>query len=120
MQEQHQRVCTALQNAWQNKDFELLKTALAPNLQWYEGSYEAALTTADAVVAQWQKDLATQSNIKVEVVLLDFVEGHGYYHCRANWQRSDSTLRESDGIFVAYLNETGQITYFNQWWTGKS
>jgi len=118
--EVHQKIAKTLQTAWQNKDFELLRSCLADDsLRWLESSFEPEINDPEKVVARWQKDLYEQSDLAVSVKLLDFVDERGYFECRASWQTPSGNNKEIDGIFAVHLNDEGKIIYFNQWWTTK-
>lgn len=117
--EHYHHIGAMLARAWQDKDLALLRDHLADAIVWYEHSYEAPLTSPDAVITRWERDLAEQDNIDVAVTLLDGFENRMYYHCRAAWRRPDGTIREIDGIFAVCLTAHGKIAYFMQWWSPK-
>lgn len=118
MEHSHQ-IGAMLSRAWQEKNLTLLRGHLADRLEWYEHPYGEPLTTPGDVIAQWERDLAGQSNIDVVVTLLDALDNRNYYHCRALWYKPDGTVREIDGVFVVCLTPEGKIAYFMQWWSPK-
>lgn len=113
----HSQISTILKDAWQDKNLELLRSHLASKLEWYESSIENPLSSPDAVISQWEKDLKEQTDLRIEVELLDWIENRAYYHCEASWKDKSDQDHELDGLFVTKLNTEGRIIYFNQWWT---
>ncbi len=116
----YSKIASILETAWQNKNFNLLRSILADDLEWYEGSFGKPLTTANDVIAQWENDLSNQNNLKVEVQLLDGIDQKGYYHSKASWIDNLNKKHDIDGIFKVNFNKGGKIVYFNQWWTQSS
>jgi len=116
--EAHQKIAKALVNSWQNKDYNLLRDNLADNLKWYENPFDTPLKTADAVLEQWKRDLAAQSNIEVDVEILAADAGQGIHRFRVSWTEGEKT-QELDGIFLVRLDARGKIKYFCQWWSAK-
>lgn len=117
----YQQIGQDLQNAWLRKDLDVLASLLSTkNLEWYEGSFDDALTSSEAVLEEWRAALHDQNNLQVTVILLDAVDNRAYYACRASWTFPNGDVREIDGIFVVRLDGEGKIAYFNQWWTAKA
>lgn len=117
--ENHQKIALVLAKVWEMKDLDLLWQNLAENVEWYEGPYAEALKSKDAVVKQWEKDLAGQNDIMVKVELFAVEDQKGSYHFRASWVDVKRGTMELDGIFLVRLNSKGKIEYFNQWYALK-
>lgn len=120
MEKYHRNTGIVIQDAWQNKNLDLLREYLADGLDWYEGSFNKPLTTPDTVVLQWEKDLAKQTDLKVDIKLLDWVENRGYHHCIASWKDVSGLRHAVDAIYVIHLTPEGKITYFMPWYTSRS
>lgn len=112
----HKEAGEVIRDAWVHKDFVLLRQWLADVLDWHEGSYDEAITDADAVVARWEHDLADQQNMQVSIELLDVAGQHSYHHCVARWVDAKRGEVAIDGIFLIGLDDMNKIVLFRQWW----
>ena len=117
--ETHQKIADVITGAWENKDPELLRSYLAQRIYWREDTYSKPLRNPNNVIEQWQKDLATQSDIKIKIEVLAAGKHDIFYHCTGIWKDQKKGKRELDGIFQVRLNPDSKISYFNQWWTAK-
>lgn len=116
----HERIASVLAQAWEQKDFELLRSSLEDELEWREGPYSTPLKTPDEVIRTWVKDLEPQNNIKVTVDGIAADGNEVYYHFRASWDDSKRGKVEIDGVFCVTISDAGKITKFDQWYEIKA
>lgn len=120
MNDRHQNVAQAIENAWQNKKPELLEKILPNQLKWYERPFSPALTSKKAVLEQWNNDLKNQEDIQVKVELLISDKNRGFHHFQAKWKDiKENKIYELDGVFYINLDTSGNISSFKQWWMAK-
>lgn len=121
MEDQHSQAAQAIQQTWVNKDYLILKDALSENIKWYERSYDEPLTTYEAIVEQWKKDLAHQTDIKVTIDMLSLQDKKGTYQFDASF-KDMGTNQQMDlvGVFYVELDDADKISLFKQWWMPKN
>lgn len=119
MKPKHLYIAGSLQTAWQQKDFDLLYSVIAENVEWYETPFDDPLLSPDEIIGQWQKDLFDQHEINADIRLLDCVDERGYYHFGASWTNNAGERYTLDGVFEILIDEEGSITRFRQWWIAE-
>jgi hypothetical protein len=115
LRKKHLAAGQAIQNAWQQRDASLLAPYLTDSLEWHEGVFESPLKAKQKVIDCWNAEVPSQTDIKVEIELLDFTDNRSYHRCKASWQdkRGKSQV---NAIFVIHINDDGKITYFMPWY----
>ena len=121
VKEEHKRIGLVIERAWLEKNLdELFDNLASRNLKWYESVFDTAITTREAVIRQWENDLGGQSDIHVEVTLLDYAKNHGYHRCIANWLDGNSARHEIDAVFIIHLNSNRKIESFKPWYSSRT
>jgi hypothetical protein len=114
----HDSIVQAIEQAWQQKDTKLLAPFLADELEWHEGVFEKPLVTKQAVLDCWEAEVPAQTDLRIQIKLLDFVENRGYHRCKASWQDKRGK-HNVDAIFVIHINNEDKIIYFMPWYENK-
>jgi hypothetical protein len=115
----HEAAGHVIQEAWETKDLTLLAEGLSDDINFYENVLEKPLTDKQSILSQWKRDLTQQSDIKVQLLLLDWVENRGYHRCKASWKDNDGTVSEIDAIYIISIDSNGKIISFLPWYTSK-
>src|SRR5687768_3353868 len=104
----------AIINAWQDKNLQLLRVSLADGVVWHEKPAQQPILGVNKVVAQWEKDLDGQENIKVEVLES---YNHGLVHI-SRWEAEfdKSGHQHLHGVFIIKVDRDNKIIEFRQWY----
>lgn len=116
--ELHQHVGEVICTAWRKKDYELLRSVLADILEWYEGPFDSPQRTVREVVARWEQDVRSQSNIRAAIATIEMVGDVSFQRCKAYYELAGKP-KELDGIFRIQLDTEGKINRFEQWWASR-
>jgi len=107
-------VIETIKRAWQQLNPGLLREALADNIEWHETPFDKPLRGADAVINQWEKDLAGQTNVAFKYEVLFDHDGKQSINWHCIWTVNNSK-RELDGVFYFELNNNDKLMFFKQW-----
>lgn len=104
--------------AWRSKRPEILEGIVAESFEWYDSPFEAAVTDVQGLIARWDQDIDSQSNISVTADTIAQDDVSIVAHWRAEFDRNN--MHEIlDGVFVINVNENNKIKLFRMWWVNS-
>ena len=114
--ERFEAILQAIMQSWQQLRPELLREILAPDIVYYEDPHEPPLTSIDAVIDRWEKDLKTHSGLQLDYKIVDIEGDNCIAQWSAQWNDSERGPRMSRGVYYLHLDQDEKLHEFRQWW----